>query len=503
MSPLPASDDDFSGRKVLILGVGILGGGIGMARYCAEHGAELRITDMRSADQLQPALRALQDIQAEYIWGRHRDEDIDWADIIVRNPGVPPNHPLLARARAQGKPVEMEIAYFIRNCPARLIAVTGTKGKTTTTTVLHHFLEASGHKVALAGNMGESAMPLLDTLTPDDEVLLEVSSYQLEGLVDRGGPIHIAMITNVEDDHLDRYGTLESYRSVKASIGSGQTGTDWLVLPAWDRPLAELCASYPARKVFVHKADSPASYDWTHAAINVEIHEDTVLWRSADGHGTPIADMRGLRLLGEHNRVNVAFAAAAAHIAGRSRSQITSAMRSIAPVTHRLEPIGKAGRIEFINDSAASAPLAVVAALDALASRRPVVITGGDDKAADYSMMISALADAEAPVILLPGSATGRLEADMAATGYKYPVVAVATMAEAVERAFALACSEPGVEVILLSPGFSSHSVFINEFDRGNQFRLGAERIIGAPGRKAPAPSGLPSRMAASGLSCA
>ncbi len=454
-----------------------------MARYCAEHGAELRITDMRHADQLQPALKALQDIKAEYIWGRHRDEDIDWADIIVRNPGVPPSHPLLARARAQGKPVEMEIAYFIRNCPARLIAVTGTKGKTTTTTVLHHFLVTSGHKVALAGNMGESAMPLLDRLTPDDEVLLEVSSYQLEGLVGRGGPIHIAVITNVEDDHLDRYGTLGSYRKVKASIGSGQSSTDWLVLPAWDRPLAELCASYSAQKVFVHKADSPAgSYDWTRAAVNVEIREDTVVWCSADGRRTPIADMRGLPLLGAHNRVNVAFAAAAAHIAGRSRSQITSAMNSITPVTHRLEPIGQAGRIEFINDSAASAPLAVVAALDALASRRPVVITGGDDKAADYSVMITALADAEAPVVLLPGSATGRLEADMAATGYKYPVVAVATMAEAVERAYALACSEPGVEVVLLSPGFSSHSVFINEFDRGNQFRLGAERIIGALG---------------------
>src|SRR5450759_3037860 len=217
MSPLPSSDEDFAGRKVLILGVGILGGGIGMARYCAEHGAVLRITDMRRADQLQPALKALEGIEAEYIWGSHREEDVDWADIIVRNPGVPPNHPLLARARAQGKPIEMEIAYFIRHCPARLIAVTGTKGKTTTATVLHRFLEASGNKVALAGNMGESAMPLLDALTPDDEVLLEVSSYQLEGLVDRGGRISISIITNVADDHLDRYGTLERYRSVKAS----------------------------------------------------------------------------------------------------------------------------------------------------------------------------------------------------------------------------------------------------------------------------------------------
>jgi UDP-N-acetylmuramoylalanine--D-glutamate ligase len=475
--------DDFAGRKVLILGIGILGGGIGMARYCAEHGAELRITDMRRADQLEPALKALQGIKAEYIWGRHREEDIDWADIIVRNPGVPPNHRLLARAREQGKLIEMEIAYFIRNCPARLIAVTGTKGKTTTATILHHFLEASGRKVALAGNMGESAMPLLDTLTPDDEVLLEVSSYQLEGLMGRGGGcIDIAIITNVEDDHLDRYGTLESYRAVKASIGEGQSEADWLVLPGWDRALAELCERYPSRKVFVHKADSPAGpSDWADAAANVYIHDEAVWWHSPDGQATPIADMRCLRLLGTHNRVNVAFAAAAAYLAGRSPGQMTGAMQSIAPVAHRLEPVGKAGRIEFINDSAASAPLAVVAALEALAGRRPVVITGGDDKAADYSVMIAALQDAEAPVVLLPGSATGRLADDLAAMGYKYPVVAVTTMAEAVDRAFALASAEPGVQVVLLSPGFSSHSAFVNEFDRGNQFREGAERIFSSP----------------------
>jgi len=480
MAALSSSGDDFTGRKVLILGVGILRGGIGMARYCAEHGAELRITDMRHEDQLRPALKALKGIKAEYIWGRHREEDIDWADIIVRNPGVPPDHPLLARARAQGKPVEMEIAYFIRHCPARLIAVTGTKGKTTTTTVLHRFLEASGRTVALAGNMGESAISLLDALRSEDEVLLEVSSYQLEGLVDRGGPISIAIVTNVGDDHLDRYGTLDNYRSVKASIGKGQSEVDWLVLPASDRALAQLCEHYHSKKVFVHEADSPiGSQDWTlAAAANIYIHDEEVVWQSPDGRRTPIADMHDLKLLGAHNRVNVAFAAAAASIAGRSRSQMTDAMKSIAPVAHRLEPIGKAGGIEFINDSAASAPLAVVAALDALAGRRPVVITGGDDKAADYSMMIAALQDAEAPVVLLPGSATGRLRADLAAIGYKYPVLAVATMSEAVDRAFSLASSEPGAEVVLLSPGFSSHSVFINEFDRGAQFRDRAERVI-------------------------
>jgi UDP-N-acetylmuramoylalanine--D-glutamate ligase len=478
-----STEVSFQGRKVLILGVGILGGGIGMARYCHDHGATLRITDLRGPNQLRLALEALSDIGAEFILGCHREEDIDWADIVIRNPGVPPDHPLLARAKAQGKPIEMEIAYFIRHCPAKLLAVTGTKGKTTTTTMLHQFLRASGTDVALAGNMGESAMLLLDRLKPEDEVLLEISSYQLEGLLDHAGSIDIAVITNVEDDHLDRYHSLANYREVKASIGKGQSSEEWLILPAWDRDLAQLCDQFPSRKVYVDKSDSSGRpYRWTQSAINVVVRDDEVLWSSPHEGETLIADLHGLSLLGSHNRVNAAFAAAAAHIAGRSSSQISGSVRSIVPVSHRLESIGKADGVEFINDSAASAPLAVVAALEALASRRPVVIAGGDDKAADRSLMLRALQHAEAPVILLPGSVTASLRADLAAMKYRYPVSVVANMAEAVEQAFRVANAEPGRDVVLLSPGFSSHSTFINEFDRGMQFRNAAERIIGNQG---------------------
>ncbi len=330
---------DFNGKKVLILGLGILGGGIGMARYCARHGATLRITDLRSVEHLRPALAALSDLEAEYVLGEHRAEDIDWADIVIRNPGVPPSHPLLRRASSQGKPIDMEMAYFIRHCPARMLVVTGTKGKTSTTSILYSFLRSSNPDVGLAGNMGESAIDLLDNLRASDEMLLEVSSYQLEGLLDHPAPVNIALITNVGDDHLDRYGSIASYRQVKASVGKGQTSEDWLILPGWDEALIELCAAYPSRKVLVHAAGHDG--DSAHAgprSADVHLIGEGVSWTGTDGKAQLIADLSELRLLGSHNRVNVAFAAAAAHIAGRSAAQITGAIGGLEPVAHRLQP---------------------------------------------------------------------------------------------------------------------------------------------------------------------
>lgn len=451
-----------------------------MARYAYRHGARLRITDMRAEAQLAPALESLKDIEAEYILGYHREEDIDWADIIVRNPAVRPDNPLLARARAQRKPIVMEIPYFLSNCPARIIAVTGTKGKTTTTTMLHRFLCAAGSPVQLAGNMGESAIGLLDELTSADEVLLEVSSYQLEGFADQPAPrIPIALITNVEDDHLDRYHTLERYRAVKADIASGQTSEDWLILPAWDPDLLRLSDRLPSRKVYISRGDATEGPGQRGEGWTANIVSGHVVLHRGSGPPETIADLTGLRLRGAHNTLNAAFAAVAAYLAGRSPAQISGAVGSIAPVPHRLEPVGAAGRVEFINDSAASAPLAAVAALEALTDKRIVAIISGDDKGADRTPMLRALETAGASVVLLPGSVTPQLELDLASLQYKYATAA--SMADAVTQAYELARSEPGESVVLLSPGFSSHSVFVNEFDRGQQFCDAVARIVSQP----------------------
>jgi UDP-N-acetylmuramoylalanine--D-glutamate ligase len=471
---------ELRGKNVLVLGLGILNGGIGTALYCAEHGARLRITDIRPEAILRPALNALKQVEAEYILGRHREEDIHWADVVFRNPGVPPDHDLLRLAKSLGKYVEMEIAYFARHCPARMYFVTGTKGKTTTTTALHSFLCAEGKTVPVAGNMGEAAMPLLDSLGRADEVLVEVSSYQLEGLERRGAPIHVAVITNIGDDHLDRYGSVDRYRRVKLAVAEGQGPDDWLVIPGWDAVLAGACAEFAAKKVYVRRPGQPPvpEAEISPTAI-VEVGVGTVVWRDASQE-TVIADLESLQLIGDHNRLNVALAAAAAFAGGRTPAAISSRVPLLRPVQHRLEVVGELGGVSFINDSAASAPVAAVAALEAMPGKRAVVLAGGQDKGADYSAMAAKIVAAGARVVLLPGSATEKLTKEFVAAGYREEQLHEHSMRDAVFTAWRVATGSYDADVILLSPGAASFGLFVNEFDRGDQFRTAFEELRAA-----------------------
>jgi UDP-N-acetylmuramoylalanine--D-glutamate ligase len=471
--------ESLAGRKVLILGLGVIGGGVAVALYFAAQGAKLRITDLRSAELLAPALSALRErgVDAEFVLGEHREEDIEWADVVLRNPGVPPTSPYLSLARQLGKPVWMELGYFAEHCPAPISAVTGTKGKTTTTSLLHQLLEADGSHVHLAGNMGVPAISLLDELTASDHVLLEVSAQQLEALA--GWPVQVAVITNVDDDHLDRYGSLPAYRSVKASLALGPGADDWTVLPAWDLELAELCAKAPSRKVFVHDPDRPfAVADLEHAAV-VSLSADGVVWTGTDGRAVPLCGFDGFSLLGKHNRVNLAYAAAAAYLNGRPAELIARTLPELRGVQHRLEPIGTVDGVTYVNDTAATAPIAVASALEALSSQgTPVLICGGVAKGSDFTPMLDAIEKAQAALVFLPGTGTDQLLAALRARGYPRTMREATSMIEAVAFARELAASERASHV-LLSPGCASFGLFVNEFDRGNQFAAAVNALGG------------------------
>lgn len=442
-----------------------------MARYAAEHGARLRITDLRTADQLQPALTELAGIDAEFVLGEHRAEDLEWADLVVRNPGVPPSSRWLRLAHELGKPIEMELGYFVRRCPARISAVTGTKGKTTTTSLLHQLLEFDGDRVHLAGNMGVSAISLLDGLTADDHVLLEISAQQLEALADEGWPPDVAIVTNVDDDHIERYGSLAAYRIVKASLTLGQSSDGWSVLPAWDRELAELCAKSPSKKVFVRDQERPDAVDGIPAAAFVEVDEGEVRWIEPEAGPAPtvLCDLTRFGLLGRHNRINLAYAVAAAYVNGRAPERISAAVPDLHGVEHRLEPVGERHGVRYVNDTAATAPIAVASALEALADRRVVLICGGTDKGSDFRPMLEAIERAGPRLVLLPGSGTDRLLAALRDRSYDVPIAQVDSMPAAVRQAAEIARTVDASHVVL-SPGCASFGLFLNEFDRGRQF---------------------------------
>lgn len=473
----PRLDDRWepTGTKVLIFGLGLLGGGVGVARYFAQHGAALRITDLRSAEELRPTLEALSDIDAEYVLGEHREEDFAWADVVLRNPGVPPSSRWLRYADELGKRVDMELSYVVDRCPAHITAVTGTKGKTTTTTLLHQLLESGGEHVELAGNMGKSAITLLDELTIEDHLLLEISAQQLEGRLERGWGPRVAVITNVDDDHLERYGSLEAYREVKASLARGQHAGDWAVLPAWDAELAALCVDTPASTVFVRDPDRPFVVDATDHAAVVDVEPDRLVWIDRrTGEVTELASLADFGLLGRHNRVNLAFAVAAAYANGRTPEQISGAISTLQPPEHRLQPIGTGSlpgghQVTFVDDTTATAPIAVASALEALSAEQVVLICGGVAKGSDFAPMVTAIEKSGAQVVTLPGTGTDRIVEQLTQRDPAASVTPAADMDEAVRRAVELATAS-GATRVLLSPGCASFGLFRNEFHRGQAF---------------------------------
>ena len=416
------------------MGLGVQSGGLGVAAFMRDRGADLVVTDLRSEAQLAPSLAALGAAGVRYVLGQHEIDDFRRAEIVVRNPAVPAGSPYLQAARAAGAHIEMEFTLFLRWCrQARVTGVTGTRGKTTTATALHAMLAAGGERALLAGNMRVSALAQLHEIEPGSSVVLELSSAQLEGLAGTGLRTRGAIVTNLMADHLDRYAGMQAYAKAKLSLVANQRPGDWAVIPAG--------RGWP---------------DWFAArAGGAVVRPD--LRRAPPG-------WPGARLSGRHNRANLALAAAAARQSGVGASAIARAVREFGGVAARQELIGTIGGVRAYNDTTATTPEAALAALAAIPGPW-VLIAGGSDKRLDFAPLAERLrsADRLRGMVMLPGSGTDRLRPLLE----DCRVEAAADMAQAVDQALALA--RPG-DALLLSPACASFGLFTNEFDRGDQF---------------------------------
>src|SRR5438105_14335757 len=218
---------DLRGKRVLVMGLGLQGSGMAAARYAAQQGAIVRVTDLKSPEILAPSVQALTGLPIEFVLGEHRHEDFLWAEMVIRNPGIPLTSPYLRLAREHGARIEMEIALFFLACPGRIIGVTGTRGKTTTSTLIHKILQDSGVPTVLGGNVaGVETLSLLPQITPETLVVLELSSWQLEGLAPHRISPPVAVMTNIYPDHLNTYSGMEDYAEAKANIFRHQTAND-------------------------------------------------------------------------------------------------------------------------------------------------------------------------------------------------------------------------------------------------------------------------------------
>ena len=416
------------------MGLGVQSGGLGVAAFMRDHGADLVVTDLRSEAQLAPSVAALGSAGIRYVLGRHELDDFQRAEIVVRNPAVRDSSPYLRAARAAGAYIEMEFTLFLRWCrQARVIGVTGTRGKTTTATALHAMLVAGGELARLAGNMRVSALAQLHEIEPGSTVVLELSSAQLEGLAGTGLRTSGAIVTNLMADHLDRYPDMQAYAQAKLSLVANQRAGDWAVIPAgsgWPDWFAARAGGTVVRPDL-----KQAPPGWTEAPLS-----------------------------GRHNRANLALAAAAARQAGVSGAAIADAVRGFGGVAARQELIGCIDDVRAYNDTTATTPEAALAALATIHGPW-VLIAGGSDKRLDFARLAERLREADGlrAVVLLPGSGTDRLRPLL--DGCR--IEAAADMAQAVDHALALA--RPG-DAVLLSPACASFGLFTNEFDRGDQF---------------------------------
>jgi UDP-N-acetylmuramoylalanine--D-glutamate ligase len=450
------------------MGLGVLGGGVGAARYLAGHGATVTVTDTRDAAALAESIAQLEGLPITFHLGEHDRTDFtrEGADVVVRNPGVPMDSPFLLAAQESGVAIEMEMSIFFRDCPAPIIGITGTKGKTTVSALIGTILHLWNPDSLLAGNMGLSALMELDRLTPDTPVALELSSFQIEALNDhRLGP-QVAVLTNIFPDHLDRYRDFEHYAATKRGLAASMGPTDVVVYNGGDPEASRVVGETCARLVPFGLSRRDGDGAWL-AGDRLVCSLNGTVWE----FDRP--DL--LALDGQHGAMNALAAIAACMAYGVPEAAIREGLSSFAGVANRL---GTGSGVTYVNDTSATAPAAAVAGIRVLGpkSKRLHLIAGGADKKTDLTPFAEELAQVNVSVYLLDGTATPGLRSLLEERNV--PISGTFdSMASAVDAAASNA--SPG-DSIALCPACASFGLFRNEFDRGEQFRRAVRRHISA-----------------------
>ena len=443
---------DLRGKRVLVMGLGLQGSGMAAARYVAQQGAMVRVTDMKSPEVLAPSVQALAGLPIEFILGRHREEDFLWADMVIRNPGVPRTSPYLLLAQEHGAQIEMEIALFFLACPGRIIGITGTRGKTTTTMLLYEILRKSGIPTVLGGNVaGVETLSLLPQITTNTHVVLELSSWQLEGLAPHKVSPSVSVMTNVYPDHLNTYAGMEEYAEAKSNIFRHQSAADLAVFN-YDNPWTRRFGEESPSNTWFTSIQRGGSFARGSSQIDPFVFTET-----------PLA--------GKHNLENILLATTTARLVGVPDADIHETVRSFKSVSHRLDEVRVVRGVRYINDTTSTTPIAGRVGLEAFDA--PIVlVAGGSTKHLPLEQWPAMIVQRCRDVILLPGNGTDELLPALSEEAREQekanPVRGVFdTLPAAMDAAVAL--THPG-DVLLFSPGFTSFGMFLNEFDRGNQF---------------------------------
>ena len=442
-----------SGKRVVV--VGAARSGIAAAELLVRRGASVTLTDVRETlDEAEP-LRAA-GIALEL--GGHDPKTLASADLVVLSPGVPPSQAAVAAARAAGVAVIGELELASRWLRGRIVAITGTKGKSTTTTLTGRMLAEGGYRVLVGGNIGRALSAQVDDSTEDTIHVVEASSFQLE-TTDTFHP-WIAVLLNFSPDHLDRHANVHEYAAAKARIFANQTPADWAVLDADEDPVLALAREARSERLLFALRRQLAD--------GVTVAGDTIVRRSGNGVRA-LVPLSAIKLLGPHLVADVLAAAAVASLVGVDSAAMTRAVETFTGLEHALEPVAEIGGVRFVNDSKATNIEAALRAIQSFGSGL-VVILGGRFKGGDFRDLRDALAERSARVVTIGEAAPlvhQALEPGL-------PVDDAADLRRAVRMAFA--CAAPG-GIVLLAPACASFDMFRDYAERGRVFKQEVQKL--------------------------
>lgn len=429
---------DFKGKKVLIMGLGTIGKGLKDALFFYNLGARVTVTDLKTENELGASINELKKYNDIILHlGTHIESDFIENEVIVRNPDVKYDSPFLEIAKNHGNRVIMDESFACTLIDSTIIGITGTRGKTTTTTLVYEILKRAGRDVYISGNIrGTATLPLLDKLTKESYLVLELSSWQLQGFADEKISPNYSIITNIYEDHLNRGGTMDDYVSDKKNIYKFQNKSDFLFL-------------------------NSDKHDKYHKEFESEAKSKIIYFSKND-----VVDYK-TNLLGSHNLENIAAAQALCLQLGIDEGIIKSVIADFAPVEFRLEKIREINGIVFVNDAASTAPIAGIRALESF-SDKILLICGGATKGLPIDDFAKAICAHAKYIALLSGTETENLKNKIKEFGGDNLMVGVFDDFEKAIKTIYMKAKKG--DVILLSPGCASFGMFKNEFDRGEQF---------------------------------
>jgi len=443
---------DVLGKRVLVVGLGK--SGAASALFLNARGAKVAVSDARSQEQLREEIPVLLDHGISVETGQHGERTFRDQDLIVVSPGVPFDVPQLVHARERGIPVIGEVELAARFLKGHIVAITGSNGKTTTTTLAGDIIAAGGRKVLVGGNIGTPAITFVDGSTDDTWVVLEISSFQLETI--ETFHAHVAVVLNITPDHLDRHHTFENYAAAKGRIFENQGAADFAVLNADSEPCVAMASSTKAQVAQVR---------WfsrlNEVAIGAFLRGNQIVWRDQKGE-RGILPVGEIALKGAHNVENVLAAVCIGMIAGVEPAQIRMAVGGFKAVEHRLEYVATVRGVEYYNDSKATNVDATIKALESFPGRIHLIL-GGKDKGSDYSLLNSLLTERVQRVYTI-GAAAAKIEAQASGTD----IVNAGTLEAAVRRASEAATAG---DIVLLAPACASFDQFDSYEHRGQVFK--------------------------------